>query len=388
MAELAGRLYVPKTYLIDSSRSASVELLERAIKESRARLIYSSFREEQVAPVYLAAEDKMGRRYGLLVYPFTATRREIRNRPKDERRAQIRFGDPTRAREESNRIARDCAGVDVTMVLAVEPEANFIVGLDPLIYEDLPMGISVYYRDEHVAAARETGWAVWSRTKKGGRRRPSWEGLETLVGFHPRRLLDYARFEAQASGLALSPELRHRLADDFASSWKKEHRLETLFGLESEVILDIIDSNFRLGVAMRGGVAEHHLGVVLRNDPAIAKFSTLDEDGRPDYAITLTDGTEMLVECKTAAKDAYANGDFKVEIQKTRDSAAGRKYKYGHFDVVAACLFPATGLWEFRWQWARKLAPWSQDPGRIRALHRVDSSWAGSLHELLALKNE
>ena len=130
--------------------------------------------------MYVGAEDGAGRRYGLMVYPFTTTRRETRNRPKGERRTQIRFGDPTRERDEANPIARDVAGVDVTLVLAVDPENDFIVGLDPMIYEDLPMGISVYYSDRHVELAAESDWAVWERTKAGGTRRESWEGLETL----------------------------------------------------------------------------------------------------------------------------------------------------------------------------------------------------------------
>src|SRR4051794_31172097 len=146
MPELAGRLYVPKLYPIEAEREAVVDVLERAVAASGARLVYSSFRDQLVAPVYLGAEDPQGGRYGILVYPFTTTRRGTRNRPPDEHRAQIRLGDPVRNRDETNRIARDVAGVDVTLVLAVDPEREFIVGLDPGIYDDLPMGISVYYR--------------------------------------------------------------------------------------------------------------------------------------------------------------------------------------------------------------------------------------------------
>ncbi len=57
-----------------------------------------------------------------------------------------------RVRRLSNPLARDPAGVDVTLVLAVDPEQEIIVGLDPLIYAELPMGVSGYYRDQHADA--------------------------------------------------------------------------------------------------------------------------------------------------------------------------------------------------------------------------------------------
>lgn len=384
MPELAGRLYVPKLYTVRPDRGAVVDVLRRGIEQSGARVISCSFPDACVAPMYLGAEDQQGRRYGLLVYPFTTTRRETKNRPKGERRTQIRFGDPVREREEANPIARDCAGVDVTLLLAVDPEAQFIVGLDPLIYEDLPMGISVYYSDLHVEMADADDWAVWERKKAGGKRRPSWEGLETVVGFRPRRLLDYARFEARASALGLSPDLRQRLAEEFQCEPEGPHHLESFFGVSAETILDIIDVNFRLGIAVRGGVAEHHLGRELEADPLTRTVEPIDEDAQPDFRVTLTDGREFLIECKTASKDRYATGEFKVEIQKTRDSGSGRKYTYDQFDIIAACLFSATGNWEFRYRWAKNLEPWEQDPTRIRAMHRVDESWAGSLGELVS----
>jgi hypothetical protein len=380
---LAGRIYIPKLYRIDAAREPVVHLLEHAVQESGGRVVYSSFREQHVAPIYLGAEDGAGRRYGLLVYPFTTTRRATRNRPSDEHRAQIRLGDPVRGRDEENPIARDVAGVDVTLVLAVDPEEQFILGLDPLVYEDLPMGISVYYRDRHVEAATEHGWAVWERAKKGGTRRPSWEGLETLVGFRPHRLLDYATFEAKATALGLNPGLRHALAETSTSPDSEPHQLETFFGVDAATILDIIDTNFRLGIAVRGGVAEHHLESVLSRDRSTASVGAIDEDGQPDFRVRLLDGRTVLVECKTTSRDRYKDGDFKVEVQKTRDSGAGRKYTFDQFDILAACLFSATGLWEYRFQWTRRLAPWIDDPARIQAIQRVDDSWATSLADLV-----
>ena len=384
MPVVADRIYVPKTYRVQADRTAVVEVIEDAIVASDARLIYSSFRSEAIAPMYFGAEDHAGHRYGLLVYPFTTTRRETRNRPKGERRTQIRFGDPTRERDLQNPLARDTAGVDVTLVLCVDPAERFIVGLDPLIYADLPMGISVYYNDRHIEHAAEYGWAVWERQKTGGQRRTTLEGLETLVGFRPERLLDYARFESQASGLGLSPSLRQVLAENHASPPHEPHQLEATFSLDASAILDIVNRNFRLKVAVRGGVAEHHLERCLHDVPEICAVTGIDEDGRPDFEIRVNDGRRLLIECKTASPKQYANGDYKVEVQKSRDSGAGRKYAWDQFDILAACLFSATGIWEFRFRWATDLAPWQDDESRIGAIQHIDKRWSRSLSDLLA----
>jgi hypothetical protein len=91
------------------------------------------------------------------------------------------------------------ARVDVTLVLTADPEERFIVGLNPLVYEDLPIGTSGYYRDRDTKAAAEHGRALWEREKKGAMRRMGSAGHETLLGFRPNRLLDHLRFEAQTT---------------------------------------------------------------------------------------------------------------------------------------------------------------------------------------------
>ena len=393
MPEIAGRIYVPKLYPISSRRTGVVDFLEQAVVASGGRMVFCSYPAHRVAPIYMGVQDTSGGRYGLLVYPFTTTKRPTPNRPGNEHRTQIRFGDPTKARDESNPIGRDVAGVDVTLVLGVDPELGFIVGLDPMIYADLPMGISVYYQSKDIQDAGTNGWAVWEREKTGGTRRPSWEGLEAVVGFRPHRFLDYVRFEAKASALGLAPGLRRRLADTFADQSTKPHPLEEVFGLASKEILDIIDSNFRLGIAVRGGVAERHLEGVLRTSSLLKSVTPIDEDGKPDFVVTTKTGKVLTIECKTASSETYAKpdrhiasssaGDMKVEAQKTRDSGAGRKYTFDQFDILAACVFSITGLWEYRFRWTKDLQPWDEDTNRIKAVQRIGSSWATSLDALL-----
>jgi hypothetical protein len=385
VSTLAGRDYIPKLYRVQRSRQQTVDVLLRGIESAGARIVSCSFPAEQVAPVFIGAEDGDGHRYGLLAYPFTTTVRATRNRPSSEHRFQIRYGDPTRVRTESNPLAHDPAGVDVTIVLAVDPDLDIIVGLDPLVYAELPMGVSGYYNEEQASSIRTAGWSAWAKEKEKPRSSQGerWEGLEAMVGFRPDRVLDYVRFEALATSLGLETALRLRLAEESARGSVDKHDLERLFGLDAATILDIVDANFRLGVAVRGSVAEHHLGQLLARDPAVAAREAIDQDGQPDFRVHLRDGRTVTIECKNALRETYKTGDAKVETQKTRDSGAGRKYAFDAFDIVAACLFSVTGRWDFKFKWARELSPWNKDPSRIGAIQRVDASWADSLSDLL-----
>ncbi len=379
--DLAGRAYIPRTYRISSSRAPVVDLLRRGIEQAGGHVTHCSFPDHQVAPIYFGAEDALGHRYGLLTYPFTTTRRQITHRPDAEHRFQIRFGDPERVRQEANPLGRDPAGVDVTLVLAVDPERDLVVGLDPMVYAELPMGISGYYTDRHAASVDQHGWSAWSKEKRRPRtdQGSGWEGIESMVGFRSARLLDFARFEATATSLGLDTGLRLRLADRFAAGQVDRHELERLFGLDAATILDIVDANFRLGVAVRGSVAEHHLGRYLATLDTISSVEPIDEDGRPDFLVRLRDGRSLTIECKNALRETYADGEAKVETQKTRDSGAGRKYPFDAFDVLAACMWPVTGRWEFRFKAARDLTPWRHDPSRIGAIQRIDDSWLTQL---------
>lgn len=338
-----------------------------------------------IAPIFLGAEDEDGHRYGLLTYPFTTTRREIKKRSVAEHRFQIRFSDPARVRQEPNPLGRDPAGVDVTLVLAVDPESKLLVGLDPLVYAELPMGISGYYRDHNAEVVETAGWCAWAKEKRRPRtgHGANWEGLESMVGFKPHRLLDYARFEAIATSLGLDTSLRIALADRFTRGSVDRHSLEQLFGVDAATILDIVEANFRLGVAVRGSVAEHHLGLLLASDPYVASHQPIDGDGRPDFLVRLHDGSELTIECKNALRETYKDGIAKVETQKTRDSGAGRKYPFDAFDIVAACMFSITGRWTFKFKRARDLAPWDKDHLRIGAIQRIDETWRDTLVEVV-----
>jgi hypothetical protein len=390
--ELAGRVYVPRLYRV-AARGDLFEFVVDALGRSGAELVYSTtWDRPATAPAYLGVEAAGGERLGILCYPFRATGREIKNRPFDEHRVQIRYGSESTWRRK-HPLGRDAAGVDVTVVLGVHLDAALFIGLDPFAYDPLPMGISIEFKDADVETTQSVGWHVWERTNRPGQRRAqarTTEGLETVMAFTPDRLLDYIRLEREASALALDPPLRFQLAKAAIDAGRPpmgRHALEQQFGLSAPEILDIIERRFRLGVALKGGVAEHHLQRELRADPAVLTAEQIDEDGKPDLAVQLADGRHVLVECKNVSPHHYADGALKVEVQKTRSQRAdpaGRLYRADQFDVVAACLFSVTGLWEFRYKAAVALEPSPHFKGRIAPIQRVDDTWRGSLTHALA----
>jgi hypothetical protein len=256
------------------------------------------------------------------------------------------------------------------------------------------MGISIEFKQADLDRASRDGWHVWERENRPGRRRGATrvrEGLETIVAFRPERLLAYIGFERRATGLRLYPPLRFRAAeiaaiDPVLPDASGGHELEEEFDLSSQEILEIIANRSRLSVAVRGGVAEHHLLLRLREDPDVAAASQIDVDGQPDVDITLADGERVLVECKNVSPHPYSDGSPKVEVQKTRsqkDDPAGRFYRPEQFDVVAACLYAVSGVWEFRYKATAAMARHPQHPDRLAVLHRVDATWSASLADAL-----
>lgn len=389
---MAGRR-VPRVYNV-SGRSDLHQFLLDAITQSGGTVLYAS--SPQRVPVYLGVENKDGQRLGLMTYPFRMTSVQTRNRPSGEVRGQLRYGGEESWLTDDHYVARDIAGIDTTLLLGVYPEGDLLVGLDPALYDPLPLGISAaYLKQAQVAAVGKAGWTVWERENHAGLRRAApraAEGLETLVAFHPRRLLDYAAFERHASDLGLDPPLRHAAAVDAASTSVERgvraglHSLETSFDLSAHDILDIIHTRMRLEVAVKGGVAEHHLQRRLDTDPAVARAKGLDQDGQPDFDVEMVSGTKLLLECKNASPERYANGDYKVEVQKTRatrDDPAGRLYRPEQFDVVAACLYSATRQWEFRYKRTALLERHAKHPDRLAATHRVDLTWSATLDDAL-----
>jgi hypothetical protein len=362
---------------------------------SGGRVLYVS--DIDHAPFFIGVEVNE-ERLGLLCYVFRCNPPPIKGRNPDEHRVQVRYGGQA-SWEGDHSLGQDVAGVDVTMVLGVHPDADILIGLDPLTYDPLPLGISIEFKQDDVDRVQQAGWHVWERPNFAGRRRGvarAVEQLETIVGFTPSRLLDYARLERQATALGLDPPLRYAAAKAATSVESVQqgarHLLEREFDLDHVTLLNIIEDRGRLKVAVRGGVAEHHLGEHLRADPAVKSVRQVDQDGPPDFEVELWDGRLLGVECKNASPDVYkkaegspdAPGDPKVEAQKTRaqkGDPAGRLYRPEQFDVLAVCLFAVSHRWEFRFRLSSSLVRDDAHPSRIRAMQRVNSSWSDTVSE-------
>lgn len=313
-----------------------------------------------------------------MVYAFRCSTGPIKGRDPAERRFQLRYGGEQQWGAQP--VGFDPSGAEPTVMVGIDLHTGAFVAVDPALYDPLPSGISIEFKTEHVEAAVLDSWAVWEREARPGRRRDARHGgFETLVTVRDDRFLDWIRFEAEAQSLALDHGLRYRAAERAASgSAPLRHQLEADFQLSAGEILDVISQASRLGVAVRGGVAERHLRRALAADPQVTTVDSIDEDAQPDFKVTLADGRVERVECKVCSPKRYASGDPKVEVQKTRGSqgdAASRFYEPAQFEVLAACLWPVTGEWEFRYRRTTAMPRHPKHPDRLAVMHPVDGGW-------------
>jgi hypothetical protein len=367
------------------------ERVLRAIDLSGGQVLYASGPDR--APFYFGVQTDRDERLGLLVYPTDFRKTRTQNRPLNENRGQVRYGGQESWAQGDHSVAFDFASVDTTLLVGIDLERDVFIGLDPHLWNPLPLGISYYAKDAQLDAMGDEGWSVWEKDNRAGRRRGqrSDSGLEAVVAFRADRFLDFARLERRATDLGLDTSLRLAAAlslrepQSSSSAFTPTHILEEEFDLSSREILELIAGRARLQVAVRGGVAELHLERQLRSDDAnIAGIERRDRDGEPDFDVTLVTGDSFRIECKNASPTRYKGGDFRVETQKTRASKndpASRFYRVDEFDVVAACLFSATGIWQFRFARTESLDRHKDFPDRLAPMQHVDDRWSESLTE-------
>lgn len=385
---LASRVF-GEVYRVQGRADLHAFLIE-AVNASGGRVLYVS--DPHRAPVYLGVQLNSDERIGMLIYPFRVKKVKTKGRPDDEVRGQLRYGSEESWKEE-HPVGRDVAGVDVSMILGIDLADRVILGLDVNLWDPLPMGISFYAKDAEIQQARASGWHVWEKINRAGTKRSaprSPTNLETIIAFTPDRLVDYVRLERRATSLRLDPPLRYSAAVALANKTAvdelpRRHVLEEQFALTSEQILDIIGGRNRLSVAVRGGVAEFHLEHLLEHAPEITEVERLDVDAMHDFNVILTDGRRLRLECKNASPKTSASGAFKVEVQKTRASKgdpASRFYPVDGFDVVAACLFSATGLWQFRYGLTSRMTRHKGFPDRLAPIQTITDDWTDTLADL------
>jgi hypothetical protein len=103
----------------------------------------------------------------------------------------------------------------------------------------------------------------------------------------------------------------------------------------------------------------------------------------PDFTIWFTDGTLVQLEVKNVRS---GRGPLRAETQKTRASRSdpmSRYYRVEQFDIVAACLFNATGRWDYLFARSADLLRLAQDPGYLATMQPVDSSKGHPWHHSL-----
>lgn len=381
-----GREY-GRTYL-RVKRKEVHDFVEAGISRSGGSVLFASGPDE--APHFFVVEDSTGAVWGLVIYAFPIYQRDTPNRPKDENRGQIRYGDVNSRewREQDHAVAFDPAGLDVTMILGCQIEKGLFVGFPPSYYDPLPIGDSIYAKDGELERATRQSWAVFERENRGRRRQGlDTSRLETVVAFTPERLLDYVALEREAQTLGFDSALRFVAATRAAVPKSRGlHDLEQAYDLSAHEVLDVIRGNRRLGMAVRGGVAERHLELALRADPAVREVKPGAVEGPPDFQVSFLDGSVVAVECKNASPQAFSDGTYKVEIQKTRASKndpLSRFYTDDAFDVVAACLYGPTSEWTFRFCPTVLLDRQQTARNRIKPVQRIDARWKSSLEEAL-----
>ncbi len=156
---------VPRTYRV-SGRGDLVEYILAALESTGSTVLYCS--QSTCMPLYVALMTPAGERRGLMVYAFRMTQVETKNRAIGELRGQIRYGSEDSWPDDDHELAFDVANVDTTLVLGVSPERALIVGLDPHLYDPLPMGISFYAQEAVVNRVAAEGFAVWERENHAG----------------------------------------------------------------------------------------------------------------------------------------------------------------------------------------------------------------------------
>src|SRR5262245_56627169 len=132
-----------------------------------------------------------------------------------------------------------------------------------------------------------------------------------------------------------------------------QHPLEIKFNAPAWDILSAVERGFRAQVDVKGKLAEWFLFrqlVELEKTGVITRIEWRDKDGIPGFLVDLH-ATQLQMECKNVRSGTERFIDaYKVEIQKTRNHIGGgpaRGYKLDEFDILAACLFNQSGIWEY-----------------------------------------
>ena len=274
----------------------------------------------------------------------------------------------------------------MTTVLGVHVDAGIIVGLDPLLYDPLPMGISIEFKSGDVEATLErvgtsgngqTGLASCARL-------PAAEaGLETLIAFRPDRLLDYLRLEREASSLALDPFLRMRAALAAAKRRPRRGRGTSSRSVPfaaSRCWTSSRSANASIGRSRARRRAPSKEG--LAQDPDVVEVEEIDADGPPDSSNLRRSGDVIASNARTARRMLTPMALVESKSRRPEHLKATREPVLQARPVRCPCSLPMArdgGPPRFVYRRSRDLARHSEFPDRLAVMHRIDAAWATSI---------
>jgi hypothetical protein len=382
-----------KTYRVSKTGRAPItSFIWKALEASGCTVLRMS--EFGTAPFQVTFETPSGYRMGIVAYAFLANQRVTKNRPVDEHRFQIKYGSKD---GRLHNLWQDPYGLYTTLLLGINPEQEFFVGLDPVLNSPTRFFISKEFKQLHVDTLLGTGWYAWERDQRSGAESP----IEVLVGGTPDNFLRYVLFEREVVG----EEQGHRqlVAETFRStdlgrktsdpssdlpivSLERLHALEKEFALPRSEILDLISQAPRLKMAVRGWVAEHHLFETLRQLKSVKNCQQLNEDGSPDFRVRMARGRPVLVECKNVLRKPDRLGNPRIDFMRTRaaiGNPCSRYYSASDFDVIAACLHAQSETWTFMSKNTVELDPHPSCRGKLTNRVAVDASWSSDIESVL-----
>jgi hypothetical protein len=360
-------------------RAPLVEFIVQALETCGCRLLHIP--SPSRAPFRFTFETPEGERMGILVYAFLGNSKITKNRPKDEHRFQVKYGQKDGL---WHPVWQDPYSLYTTLFCGIDPSIGIFVGADPSLHNPTRLFISIEYKQAQVDIISAHGWTAWERD-----RRSVEESVEVLVGGDARNFLRYIRFERDALGEAQGerallaerpapPKLTaiHASAQPAPSGWQL-HALAKEFQLNETEVLDLISSARRLKMAVRGWVAEEHLVRKLRTVPGVSDCTRNDAEGQPDVTLKYRE-VPLTIECKNVLRKLAADGTPRMDFQRTRASKAdpcSRYYAPSDFDVVAACLHAVEEQWSFRFVRPSDLDAHTKCAGKLSSNVRVDSRW-------------
>ncbi len=387
----------PRTYgVFVRDREPLIAFMIDALKAEGCRIIREPPPDE--APFRITFETPTGERVGIIAYAFLATFTPTKNRPADEHSFQVKYGSKD---GKLHQLWQDPYGLYVTLFLGINPGQGFFVAADPVLHSPTKFFIRIEFKQDHVDAIVRADWHAWERQRRSGDGEP----VEVLVGGTAKNFLRFIRFEREALGEDQGHRqlLAERAAIDVASfkivvpsavvpapGPTRLHQLAEEFELSESEVLDLIAGARRLKMAVRGWVAEEHLVRKLQTVKGVTNCMRLDDEGGPDVSLRYEGGRPLMIECKNVLRDRAANGDARIDFQKTRASKGdpcSRYYKAGDFDLVAACLHAVSEKWEFEYARTEWLDPHRKCAGRLSNLVRVDQRWKRPVEEVLREAN-